>query len=205
MAKFSFRNEDVWGTGPRGEIPKRQDTSKTPLVITLYSSSNLVHGFYFQPNDHGNCYNIYILQHKAKGEFSQVSPPVSGCLRSRLHDWQVEDLDWPLFDRSIFSVDSKLLTTALKQMGAITNISQFSSSCSVWVNSAVIHGGRDREIRNTIAPNLNLSRALCRGPARSGDVCQVSHEPGLALKSTLHALDSLWAPQISSPILAPNQ
>lgn len=58
------------------------------------------------------------------------------------------------------AVASKLLTTAVKQMGAITNISQFSSSCSFCVNTAVIHGTRDTQPRNTNAAKLNLSGDL---------------------------------------------
>lgn len=81
----------------------------------------------------------------------------AACVTGRLRIWIGHWLT------GLFSAaDSKLLTTALKQMGAITNISQFSSSCSVWVNAAVIHGSRDREIRNTITPNLNLSSFVSR-------------------------------------------
>lgn len=101
------------------------------------------------------------------------------------------------------AVDSKLLTTARKQMGAITDISQFSSSCSVWVNTAVIHSRRDREIRNTIAPNLNLATALCLGPGRSGYAARLHWSP-MNLPQPFETLTScsrvsLWAPQIFPP------
>lgn len=90
------------------------------------------------------------------------------------------------------AVDSKLLTTAVKQMGAITNISQFSSSCSFWVNTAVIHSRRDRETRNTNATKLNLSTDLCQ----MRDTCT-----GLTWTwpNTLHALVSLYGLQSFFP------
>lgn len=127
----------------------------------------------------------------------------AACVTGRLRIWIGHWLT------GLFSAaDSKLLTTALKQMVAITNISQFSSSCSIRVNAAVIHGSRDREIRNTITLNLNLSRALCRGPARSGNVSQVSHEPAPGQRSThcmLWSLYGLYKSLSLPPILAPNQ
>lgn len=116
-----------------------------------------------------------------------MSPHVSdwvtrwaACLDGRLRIWIGHWLT------GLFSaVDSKLLTTAVKQMGAITNISQFSSCCSFWVNTAVIHSRRDRETRRTNAAKLNLSRDWCQ----MRDACA-----GLTRTwpDTLHALEALY-------------
>lgn len=92
----------------------RSAASKAPFVITLDSSSNLVRGPYFLPNNHPLKYLHFATKPK---EFSQVSPPVSGCLLSRLCDWQVEDLDWTLVDRSIFSGGLKVIDNSTKADG----------------------------------------------------------------------------------------
>lgn len=93
------------------------------------------------------------------------------------------------------ALDSKLLTTAVKQMGAITNISQFCSSCSPCSfsgNTAVrLHRRRDRETRNTNAAKLNLFRDFCQ----QRDACT-----GLTWTrpNTPHALESLYGLHKSS-------
>lgn len=49
----------------------------------------------------------------------------------------------------ISTVDSEILTTARKQMGAITAIRPFSSVCSVLVNICVAGGCRDGAGKNS--------------------------------------------------------
>lgn len=65
---------------------------------------------------------------------------MNNCLLRLLPDWQIDEEECSMgtwLTGLISAVDSEILTTAPKQMGAITDISPFSSSLSVLVNICV--------------------------------------------------------------------
>lgn len=60
----------------------------------------------------------------------------------------------------ISAVDSEILTTAHEQMGAITDISPFSSVCSVLVNICVAGGSRERVGKKSDILNVTARNTL---------------------------------------------
>lgn len=60
----------------------------------------------------------------------------------------------------ISAADSEILTTAHEQMGAITDISLFSSVCSVLVNICVAGGSRERGGKKSDGLNVKAKNTL---------------------------------------------
>ena len=72
-----------------------------------------------------------------------MAPGVNSCLTGRMDGLMIGVQFGHGLTGLISGVDSEILTTVLKQMGAITKISPFSSVCSVLVNICVSGGSRE--------------------------------------------------------------